>query len=98
MPIQAQGDVTVHRLLDGAAPDDKDPAIESVTLVAGDTIEESEVPKYVLDRVNAGEVAELKVVSKKEAEEVAARIAATRAADGENVINASNADENANRA
>lgn len=97
MPIQAQADVTVHRLLDGASPDEESPAIESVTLTAGDTLEEGEVPGYVIDRIKSGEIdGLLRIVSKKEADEVQERRAAL--ATEQPVINASNADEDAHKA
>lgn len=95
MPLLAEGDVTVHKLLEGVSPDEEAPAYESVILTYGDALEEKEVPKYVLERVKAGETALLKVVSRSQVEKIQAEVAEKKARELENVqeVNASNADE-----
>lgn len=98
MPLLAKEDVTVHTLIGDSKPDDALPAVKSVTLGFGDTLEEEMVPAYVLEAVKNGEVAGLERVSKAEAEKAGKQAEDARVAAGTQVINGSNAEQDANKA
>lgn len=100
MPLLAEGDVTVHKLLPGGDPKDPSAAYESVTLGEGDWIGEDEVPAYVMARVKAGEAGPLVIASKTAADKAQAKAAEARKKqlEGSEEINGSNAEQDANEA
>ena len=98
MPLLAKEDVTVHQLIGDAKPDEEFPAVKAVTLGYGDVIEEETVPAYVLDAVKKGEVSGLEKVSRSDAEKASKEAEDARIAAGTQTINASNADQDANKA
>lgn len=98
MAILAKEDVVVHRLL---APEvDGEPAAtESVVLSDGESLPDDEVPGYLLSAVKAGDTVGLVLVSDKEAQKAGAKKAADdEAAANRQEINASNAEEDADKA
>jgi hypothetical protein len=98
MPLLAQEDCTVHKLLDGVKPDEVTGmyGYQSVTVASGTVFQDSEVPPYVLEAAKKG-AGPLKRISDSDAKKVeaeAAAVALAEAADGPvQEINASNADE-----
>jgi len=96
MPILAEHDVSVHRLI--SPEKDGEPVdVETVILTPGDSIGDAEVPSYVLKGVKAGKVPGAKHVSDAEAKKVAVEKAA-KEADNSQHVNASNADEDQDKA
>jgi len=96
MPLLAEGDVTIQKLL--SEQDPGNPTItESVTLVYGDSLGEDEVPDYVLESIKSGTAGPIKKVTEKAVAEAQAKVAAAKNEATENLnteeINASNADE-----
>lgn len=95
MPLLAEGDVTVHKLLPGADPKDPEAGYSSVTLGPGDSLGEDEVPLYVLEKVKLGQAGPLVKVSKEKAEKAFAEAEKAReeAELGNKVVNGSNSEE-----
>lgn len=95
MPLMARNDVAVQRTL-SSDEDGNVLGTETVILSEGEILGEDEVPKYVLEAVKKGEAGGLVKVTDAEAKKASEALAERH--EAEQVVNASNAEADANKA